>query len=125
MLTLKGTVKAFQWANPHCVIWVMIQPDAGAAQEWSFRDHQSGRPHALGWTRHSVKPGDRVQRRVPSAARWLARRRLNAITLLDTGQKLEANFAAQEKAGIGVARARDAFPATRCGSRAYKRSRNR
>jgi len=25
---------------------------------------------------------------------------LNAITLLDTGQKLEANFAAQEKPGL-------------------------
>ena len=26
-LTFKGTVKAFQWTNPHCVVWVLVQPD--------------------------------------------------------------------------------------------------
>ena len=27
--TLKGTVKAFQWTNPHTVIWIMVQPEGG------------------------------------------------------------------------------------------------
>src|SRR5437763_9177717 len=33
--TLKGTVKAFQWTNPHSVIWIMVQPNGGGApEEW-------------------------------------------------------------------------------------------
>ncbi len=35
--TLKGTVKAFQWTNPHTVIWIMVQPEGGGApQEWTI-----------------------------------------------------------------------------------------
>ena len=100
MLTLKGTVKAFQWANPHCVIWVMIQPDAGAAQEWSFETTSPGVLTRSGWTRHSVKPGDRVSVEYHPLHDGSHGGGLNAITLLDTGPKLEANFAAQEKPGL-------------------------
>jgi hypothetical protein len=25
VLTLKGNVKTFQWTNPHCVIWVLVE----------------------------------------------------------------------------------------------------
>jgi hypothetical protein len=36
-LTFKGTVKSFQWTNPHVVVWIMVQPDdGGAVQEWSL-----------------------------------------------------------------------------------------
>lgn len=101
MLTLKGTVKAFQWANPHCVIWVMIQPDGGgAAQEWSFETTSPGVLTRSGWTRHSVKPGDRVSVEYHPLHDGSHGGGLNSITLLETGQKLEANFAAQEKPGL-------------------------
>jgi hypothetical protein len=101
MQTLKGTVKAFQWANPHCVIWVMIQPDGGgAAQEWSFETTSPGVLTRSGWTRHSVKPGDRVSVEYHPLHDGSHGGGLNSITLIDTGQKLEANFAAQEKPGL-------------------------
>ena len=36
-LTFKGTVKSFQWTNPHVILWVLVQPDGGGApQEWSL-----------------------------------------------------------------------------------------
>jgi hypothetical protein len=42
-LNLKGTVKTFQWTNPHCVIWVLLEPEGGGApQEWSIETTSPG-----------------------------------------------------------------------------------
>jgi hypothetical protein len=93
VLTLKGNVKSFQWTNPHCVIWVLVQPEGGGEpQEWSFETTSPGVLTRGGWTRNSVKPGDRV------AVEFYALRDgshgggLSAVTLVDTGQKLTASF---------------------------------
>jgi hypothetical protein len=93
VLTLKGNVKSFQWTNPHCVIWVLVQPEGGGEpQEWSFETTSPGVLTRGGWTRNSVKPGDRV------AVEFYALRDgshgggLSAVTLADTGQKLTASF---------------------------------
>src|ERR1700704_3435723 len=60
-LTLKGTVKTFQWTNPHVVVWVLVQPeDGGAVQEWSLETTSPGVLTRAGWTRQSLKAGDRV-----------------------------------------------------------------
>ena len=98
VLTLKGNVKSFQWTNPHCVIWVLVQPDGGGEpQEWSFETTSPGVLTRDGWNRNSVKPGDRV------AVEFYALRDgshgggLNSVTLLATGQKLRADFATSEK----------------------------
>jgi hypothetical protein len=100
-LTLKGTVKTFQWTNPHCVIWVQVQPDGGGEpQEWSFETTSPGVLTRSGWTRNSVKPGDRVSVEFSPLRDGSHGGGLNSVTLLDTGQKLEANFAASEKAGL-------------------------
>ena len=47
-----------------------------------------------------MKPGDRVSVEYHPPHDGSHGGGLNAITLLDTGQKLEANFAAQEKPGL-------------------------
>ena len=100
-LTLKGNVKTFQWTNPHCVIWVLVQPEGGGApQEWSFETTSPGVLTRSGWTRNSVKPGDRVSVEFSPLRDGSHGGGLSSITLLDTGQKLEANFAASEKAGL-------------------------
>ena len=34
-LDAQGHRQGFQWTNPHCVIWVLVQPEGGGApQEW-------------------------------------------------------------------------------------------
>jgi hypothetical protein len=58
-LTLKGTVKAFQWTNPHCFIQVMVPGKEGTA-EWSV---EMGAPFEVvrtGWRPTTVKPGDPI-----------------------------------------------------------------
>ena len=97
-LTLKGTVKTFQWTNPHCVVWVLVQPDGGAEpQEWSFETTSPGVLTRGGWTRNSIKPGDRVSVEFSPLRDGSHGGGLNSVTLIDTGQKLSASFAASEK----------------------------
>src|SRR6202020_1758691 len=60
-LTFKGTVKTFQWTNPHVIISVLVQPDGGGpAQEWALETTSPGVLTRSGWTRQSLNPGDRV-----------------------------------------------------------------
>jgi hypothetical protein len=58
-VTLQGTVRQFQWTNPHCFLQVVV-PRAGAHEEWSI---QMDSPQALyrkGWRPGALKPGDAV-----------------------------------------------------------------
>jgi len=72
-VTLKGSVKAFQWTNPHAVIWVMVQPqDGGEPQEWAVETTSPGVLTRNGWTHDSIKAGDRVS--VEFQPRRIARR---------------------------------------------------
>jgi len=101
MLTVNGTVKTFQWTNPHSVIWVMVQPPGGgAAEEWSFETTSPGVLTRSGWTRHSINPGDKVTIEYHPLRDGSHGGGLNSVTLTDTGQKLQANFGAQEKPGL-------------------------
>ncbi len=62
LLTLNCTVKEFQWANPHAVLWVISGPAAGEPlQNWSIELPTSpGNLTRMGWTKHSLKPGDHI-----------------------------------------------------------------
>jgi len=98
--TLKGTVKTFQWTNPHVILWLVVQPDgAGAAQEWSFETTSPGVLTRAGWTRQSVKVGDRVSVEFDPLRDGSHGGSLNSVTLLATGQKLVPSFG-PEKPGL-------------------------
>ena len=59
-MTLEGTIKEFQWTNPHTWIQVMVKDASGKEVEWSI---EGGSPNSLsrsGWKRTSLKPGDKV-----------------------------------------------------------------
>jgi hypothetical protein len=93
VITLKGEVKAFQWTNPHCVIWFVVKPEGGGApQEWGVETTSPGVLTRSGWTRNSVKPGDRVAVEFYPLRDSSHGGGLHAVTLLDTGQKLTATL---------------------------------
>ena len=99
--TLKGTVKAFQWTNPHTVIWIMVQPEGGGApQEWTIETASPAVLTRSGWTRKSLNPGDRVSVEFHPLRDGSHGGGLEAVTLLDTGQRLQAKFGAAEKPGL-------------------------
>ena len=61
-LTLKGTVKELQWTNPHVLLWVETTPAAGGAPEvWSAELTSPGNLTRNGWTKRTLKPGDKVE----------------------------------------------------------------
>jgi hypothetical protein len=57
---LEGTVKEFQWTNPHSWLQVLVTDESGREVEWSL---EMGSPGALarsGWRPRTVSPGDHV-----------------------------------------------------------------
>jgi len=57
IVVLNGTVKQFQWTNPHCYIQLMVKDASGAEKEWSL---EMGAPmylYAKGWRPASLKAG--------------------------------------------------------------------
>ena len=61
-ITLSGTVKEFQWTNPHCWIQVLVPAAEGGSEavEWSV---EMGAPFELfrtGLRPRTIKPGDRI-----------------------------------------------------------------
>jgi hypothetical protein len=96
-LTFKGTVKTFQWTNPHVILWVLVQPEGGgAAQEWSLETTSPGVLTRAGWTRQSIKAGDRVSIVISPLRDGSHGGSLNSVTLLDTGQTLVPKFSKEE-----------------------------
>ena len=99
--TLKGTVKIFQWTNPHTVVWIVVQPEGGGEpQEWTIETTSPGVLTRSGWTRKSLNPGDRVSVEFHPLRDGSHGGGLTSVTLLDTGQKLTAKFGAAEKPGL-------------------------
>jgi hypothetical protein len=58
-MTLTGTVKAFQWTNPHCWIQVLV-PGAQGPTEWSVEMGSPSQLYRGGWKQGTVKPGDTI-----------------------------------------------------------------
>lgn len=58
-ITIEGTVKEFQWANPHC--WIqLIVPGNGKTVEWSIEMLGPGGLVKQGWKPGSLAAGDKV-----------------------------------------------------------------
>jgi hypothetical protein len=58
-LTLQGTVKAFQWSNPHCWIQLLVAKD-GQTQEWSIEMGSTTELYRSGWRPHSMRAGENL-----------------------------------------------------------------
>jgi hypothetical protein len=98
VLKLTGEVKAFQWTNPHCVIWFVVKPEGGGEpQEWGVETTSPGVLTRNGWTRTSIKAGDKVLVEFNPLRDGSRGGGLNAVTLLATGQRLTATLSPSDK----------------------------
>jgi len=59
-VTLKGTVTAFQWTNPHAFIQLAVSGASGAKEEWSIELNSPNNLKRQGWSSTSLKAGDQV-----------------------------------------------------------------
>jgi hypothetical protein len=63
-VTLTGTVREFEWTNPHAYIQLMVTQPNGANQEWSL---EMGAPmylYANGWRPGTLKAGQQIKVRI-------------------------------------------------------------
>ena len=58
-VTLQGTVKAFQWTNPHSFIQLMVDGPKGA-QEWSIEMGSPSQLYRSGWRPGSIRTGEHL-----------------------------------------------------------------
>jgi Family of unknown function (DUF6152) len=59
--TLSGTVKEFQWTNPHTFIWLAVPAGGGgAANEWAIEGMSPNYLGRRGWSKDTLKPGYQV-----------------------------------------------------------------
>jgi len=89
IVTLNGTVKDFQWTNPHSVIWVLVPTTGGQADLWTVELGTSpGNLNRMGWSKHSINPGDKVAVDINPLRDGRHGGSLKKVVLVDTGKAL-------------------------------------
>ena len=59
-MTLEGSVKEFQWTNPHTWIQLIVKDASDKDVEWSIEGASANAMARQGWSRGAVKAGDRA-----------------------------------------------------------------
>lgn len=94
-MTIEGTVKSFRFTNPHGTIVLEVPQGAGPPREYRVETNAPAVLQRRGWTRSSLKAGDRV-----TIAGWPARDGKPYLRLRsaqdETGRQIGAAFTAQE-----------------------------
>ncbi len=87
-VTLKGTVKEFQYTNPHIWVQLYVTDENNNTVEWGI---EGGSPNFLrrrGWTSKSLQPGDEVILLIRPMLDGQSGGTLISVTFTD-GRKLE------------------------------------
>jgi hypothetical protein len=59
-ISLSGTVREFQWTNPHSYIQLLVKDENGVETEWSLELGAVNYLYNLGWRPSTVKPGQSI-----------------------------------------------------------------
>lgn len=59
-VTLTGTIKQFDWTNPHTFTWVDVANDKGVVETWGLEGMSPNFLGRRGWSKNTFKPGDKV-----------------------------------------------------------------
>jgi hypothetical protein len=57
---ITGTVKLFEWTNPHTWVWLDVPNDKGGVDTWGFEGMSPNFLGRRGWTRKTLQPGDKI-----------------------------------------------------------------
>jgi hypothetical protein len=60
LVTLKGTVTEFRWANPHCQIFVDAKDNSGKVVNWAIETLAPAVLKRAGWNRETLRSGDEI-----------------------------------------------------------------
>jgi len=98
-VVLHGTVQEVQWSNPHVILVVNVEPKPGQPAVWNVECTSPGNLKRIGWTRKSIKSGDKVDVEINPLRDGSAGGAFHKATLLETGQVFTATLREAEKAG--------------------------
>jgi Family of unknown function (DUF6152) len=99
--TVEGTVKEFQWTNPHSWILLMVDNGQGQEEQWAI---EMGGPQGLarqGWAPKTLRPGMKVKTVIHPLRDGSNGGQFMAITLPDGTQMGSVNAAPSANAGAG------------------------
>jgi hypothetical protein len=103
LIKLEGTVKEFQWSNPHVMMWLTKSADP-AGEVWTIELPTSpGNLARMSWTKRSLKPGDHVIVELNPLRDGQHGGSFKKVTLVDTGVVLVASAPGAPGADGGVA----------------------
>ena len=60
LVTVKGTLLQFTWANPHPMMTLEVQTNDGRTEKWQVGGPAINRMEANGWNKTTVKPGEMI-----------------------------------------------------------------
>jgi hypothetical protein len=99
-MTLEGTVKEFQWTNPHSWILMTVDNAQGQSQQWAI---EMGGPSGLarqGWVPKTLTPGMKIKTVIHPLKDGTNGGQFMAVTLPDGSQM--GNVAAPPSANAGA-----------------------
>ena len=67
-VTLKATVKAWRWSNPHCLLTFDVKGEDGHVVQWLAETQAPNTAYTEGYRANSFKPGDEVTVTMRAAA---------------------------------------------------------
>jgi len=88
---ITGTVKKFDYTNPHTWVWLDVPNDHGGVDTWGFEGMSPNYLGRRGWTRTTLKPGDKLtvtfrpMKDGQKGGMWVSGKRPNGETLLMGG----------------------------------------
>jgi Family of unknown function (DUF6152) len=100
-VTITGTIKEFQWTNPHVIVWV--NADAAGSEPaavWSLEMTSPGNLTRTGWDRKSLNTGDRISVDLNPLRNGNHGGALVAVRNLTTGKTFTTNLREMERPGL-------------------------
>lgn len=61
LITIKGTVTAFRFTNPHGIVTFNVTRDDGSVEEWRAETNSPNALRRRGWSKDSIKVGEEVE----------------------------------------------------------------
>ena len=59
-IALTGTITAFDWGNPHCLVHLDVVDDTGNFRHWTLEMSSTSAMSRRGWVKATLKRGDQV-----------------------------------------------------------------
>ena len=89
--TINGTIRKFDWTNPHTWVWVDVTNEQGGVDTWGVEGMSPNFLARRGWTRTTLKPGDPISITIRPAkdgskgGLWMSAKRPSGETLMMGG----------------------------------------